>query len=196
MGAYRQRNFGLFDPNRPLVAGRQMVLAGKQLHGGDPIDTQAVDTEIRRRLWMTEWAHYADDYTPTPELSTQGEGREWMDEADGVTVTEGENGWYTITAPWLGEEGEKVHGAEAAQARAAELRETGDTKGVEYAHSGGGWYEVKAPWLEEPIKVKGEEAAKAKAVELREQAPPPAPPTTPPVGEGGGEGGEDTGTGE
>lgn len=190
MVQYVDRTFGKFDAAQPLVAARRLTLMGEEVNGGDPIPSE-VSLDVRRRLWMTRYAHYASDYRPTPELETQGEGREWMDEADGVTVTEGENGWYTIRAQWLGEDGEKVHGAEAAEARAAEVRELGDTKGVEYAHTGGGWYEVKAPWLEEPIRVKGEDAAKEKATELREQAPPPGATGD---GEGGeaqtGEGGE------
>lgn len=198
---YVDRTFGKFDPTKPLLAARQMTLLGHEVKGGDPIsglkdaNDVPIDVGVLTRLWMTRWAHYDEDFRPTPELETQGEGREWMDEADGVTVTEGDNAWYTIRAPWLGEDGEKVHGAEEAQVRAAELREAGDTKGVEYAHTGGGWYQVTAPWLPEAVKVKGEEAAKAKAVELREQAPPPAPPTSPPVGSGGA-GGEGGSTGE
>jgi hypothetical protein len=171
MGIYRPRNFGSFDPSKPLVAGRQMPLNGKLLAGGDPIPADT-DEGIKRRLWMVEHAHYAEDYTPTPELKTHGEDLAWMDEDRGVTVTAGENGWHTITAPWLPEEGEKVRGAENAETRATELREAGDTKGVEYEHTGGGWYTITAPFLSEPIKVKGEEEAKAKAVELRETAPP------------------------
>jgi hypothetical protein len=170
---YVNRTFGLFDPAKPLVATRQMTLLGHEVAGGDPIselkdanDVQ-IDSGVLRRLWMTRWADYADDYRPTTELEAHPPEKAWMDEADGVSVTEGENGWYTINATWLGEEGEKVHGAEAAEARAAEVRELGDTKGVTYAHTGGGWYEVKAPWLAEPVKVKGEEAAKAKFEELR-----------------------------
>jgi hypothetical protein len=193
MGFYRQRTFGSFDPAKQLVAGRQMTLHDDELNGGDPISME-VDEGIRRRLWMTEWAHYEEDYTPTPELPSHGPDLAWMDEADGVTVVEGENGWYTITAPWLGEEGEKVHGAKAAETRAQELREAGDTKGVEYTHTGGGRYTITAPWLDEPIKVKGKEAAQAKAAELREQAPPPTPPT--PVEGAEGEGGEGNDTEE
>lgn len=184
MGFYRQRSFGLFDETKPLIAGRAMTLLDHELQGGDPIPAE-VDANIRRRLWMTEWAHYKEDYTPTPELATHGEGREWMDEADGVTVEAGENGWYIIRAAWLDEEGERVRGAEAAQVRAAEIRETGDTKGVEYTHTGGGWYAVTAPWLDEPIKVQGLDAAKEKAAELRASAEattgqPPAELQTPP----------------
>lgn len=191
MGIYRERSFGLFDPSKPLVAGRQMTLDGEELQGGDPISTD-VDEGARRRLWMVEHAHYAEDWTPTPEVKVpeselKGEVDDtWMAEADGVTVEAGENGYYTIQASWLGEDGEKVHGREAALARAVEVRETGDTKGVTYAHSGGGWYEVKAPWLEEPVKVKGEDAAREKAVELRGQAPSQQ-------GEGEDGGGDDTG---
>lgn len=177
MGFYRQRSFGLFDPSKPLVAGRQMTLGEHELAGGDPIP-EDVEEGIRRRLWMVEHAHYKEDWTPTPEekVAAPGPGdedRSWMDEADGVTVVEGENGWYTLQASWLGEDGEKVHGADAAQARAVEVREAGDTKGVTYTHTGGGNYAVSAPWLDEPVKVKGKEAAEEKAKELRAQAPDP-----------------------
>jgi hypothetical protein len=179
MGIYRQRTFAGFDPSKPLVAGRQMQLLEHELQGGDPIP-EDVEEGIRRRLWMVEHVHYAEDWTPTPELpAKEGElGADanpdgWMVEADGVSATAGENGWYTLHASWLGEDGENVHGAEAAQARATELREAGDTKGVTYAHTGGGWYAVEAPWLDEPLKVKGEEAAIEKAEELRAQAPAP-----------------------
>lgn len=189
MGIYRPRSFGLFDPTKPLVAGRQMELGEHSLQGGDPIPDD-VEDDIKRRLWMVEHAHYADDWTPTPEEVTHGEGLEWMDEAEGVSVSEGENGWYTISAAWLGEDGEKVHGLEAAEARAAELREAGDTKGVTYSHTGGGWYEVAAPWMETPVKVKGEDAAKAKAEELREQAPSQEPTEGEGGNTGSGEGGE------
>jgi hypothetical protein len=189
---YVDRTFGKFDPAKPLVATRQMTLLGKDIKGGDPISDLVdandvkIDSGILCRLWMTRWADYSEDFRPTPELETQGEGREWMDEADGVSVTEGDNGWYTINAAWLGEDGEKVHGIEAAEARAVEVRETGDTKGVEYTHSGGGWYLVSAPWLDEPVKVKGEEAAKEKAAELRASAPDSNSPAEPNAGEGEG----------
>jgi hypothetical protein len=88
MGFYRQRTFGSFDPSKQLVAGRQMTVYEHELTGGDPIPME-VDEGIRRRLWMVEHAHYEEDYTPTPELTTHGPDRAWMDEADGVTATEG-----------------------------------------------------------------------------------------------------------
>lgn len=199
MSQYVDRTFGKFDPAKPLVATRQMTLLGHEVTGGDPIselkddNDVPIDSGILCRLWMTRWADYTDDYTPTPELETLGEGREWMDEADGVSVTEGENGYFTVHAAWLGEGDtrgtEKVHGVAAAEARTAEVRLLGDTKGVEFFHSGGGTFTVTAPWLEEPIKVKGKDAAEAQAQELREQAPPPAPPETPPAVDGAGQGG-------
>lgn len=171
---YVDRSFNKWDPAKPLVATRQMTLLGHEIAGGDPIsdlkDANDVDIDsgVLRRLWMTRWADYAEDLRPTAEEETHGEGREWMDDADGVSVTEGENGWYTIQAAWLGEEGEKVHGAEAAEARTLEVRTTGDTKGIDYAHSGGGWYLITGPGVPEGLKVKGEEAAKEKVKELRE----------------------------
>lgn len=44
---------------------------------------------------------------------------DWMEEANGVSVSEGKNGWYTITHA-DGEE--KVQGEDAAKAKAEELR--------------------------------------------------------------------------
>lgn len=169
MARYIDRTFRKFDASEPLVAKRQLTLLGEPVAKGEPIPDK-VDLAVRRRLWMTRHADYKKDYTPTPEQETHGAGKEWMDEADGVSVTEGENGWFTIHAAWLGEDGEKVRGAEAAEARAAEVREEGDTKGISYAHSGGGWYLITGPGVPEDTKVKGEDAAKAKVKELREAA--------------------------
>lgn len=49
---------------------------------------------------------------------------DWTEEADGVAVEAGKNGWYTLT--YAGEDDkpveEKVQGEEAAQAKAKELR--------------------------------------------------------------------------
>lgn len=178
----RTRNYGMFDPAEPLVAGRQMTLLDAELKAGDDISMD-VDAGIRRRLWMVEHAHYKRDWTPTPELADGGADRPWMAEADGVTVTEGENGWYLISAAWLPDGGVNVHGVEQAEVEAASIREEGDTKGVTYAHSGGGWFEVRGPGLDEPLKMKGEAAAKEKAAELRAKLPP----------SGGAGGGDDSG---
>ena len=168
MAQYRDRTFGKFDAAKPLVAKRQMTLLGNQLAPGDAIP-EGVGVDVARRLWMSHFLTYAEDYRPTPEQETHGAGREWMDEADGVSVTEGENGWFLVQAAWLGE-GEKVHGAEAAEARAAEVRAEGDDKGITYAHSGGGWYLITGPGVPDDTKVKGEEAAKARVAELRAAA--------------------------
>lgn len=177
MVQYRDRTFGKFDVNKPLVAQRQMTLLGESLKPGDPLP-EATDVGIGRRLWLSHHATYAEDFRPTAEQATHGSGREWMDEAEGVSVTEGENGWFTVHAAWLGEEGEKVRGAEAAEARAAEVRAEGDTKGITYAHSGGGYYLITGPGVPENTKVKGEEAAKAKVAELRAGAQPSETPET------------------
>jgi len=191
MGVYRQRTYAGFDPSKQLVAGRQMMLLDALLQGGDKISMD-VDEGIRRRLWMVEHAHYEEDWRPTPEVMVDPDKEQetesdlaWMDPLDGVTVTEGENGWYDVKADWAAE-AEKVHGADAARERAIALREAGDDKGVTITHTGGGWYEVKAPWVEEAEKVQGKEAAEARADELRQQAPPPTPAEA-----GGGE--EDAG---
>jgi hypothetical protein len=167
MAQYRDRTFSKFDPTEPLTAQRQMTLHNVEVKRGDSVYDKVPDlsTEVCRRLWMTHHATYTKDYTPTAEQVTHGEGKEWMDEADGVSVVEGDNGWFTIQASWLGD-GEKVRGAEAAETRATEVRSIGDTKGVSYAHTGGGWYSVTAPWLTEPEKVKGEDTAKARVAEL------------------------------
>lgn len=169
---YVNRTFGLFDTTKPVVATRQMTLLGHEVTGGQVISSLKdendvpIDSDVLRRLWLSRWADYESDYTPTPELETHGPGREWMDEAEGVAVTEAD-GVFTIRAAWLGEDGETVEGEEAAQDRAAEVRLAGDTYGIGYAHSGGGWYLITGPGVPADLKVKGEEAAKAKAEELR-----------------------------
>ncbi len=166
MVQYRDRTFGKFDPTKPLVVARQMTLLGNTVTGGDPMPDD-VTVDVARRLWMSHYLTYAEDYRPTAEQVTHGTGLEWMDEDRGVSVVEGENGWYTIQAAWLGEDGEKVQGAEAAEARADEVRTEGDTYGISYAHSGGGWYLITGPGVPDDLKVKGEEAARAKVAELR-----------------------------
>lgn len=199
MVQYVDRTFGKFDPSKPLRAARRMSLLDKELNGGELITgpkavVKDLDEGIARRLWMTRYADYDEDYRPTPEQEVPPEDQEWMAEADGVTVEAGENGWYTLKAAWLPEEGEKVRGIEAAQQRAAEVRETGDTKGFEAFHSGGGWYTITGPGIdpEEPIKVQGEEAANEKLAELRADAsasrPADEPTDTKAAAEEGGEG--------
>jgi hypothetical protein len=200
MGFYRQRNFGMFDATKQLVAGRQMSLLEHELGAGDPIPME-VDEGVRRRLWMVEHAHYEEDYTPTPEMLVHPDGLAWMDPADGVAVTEGDNGWYEVKADWK-DEAEKVHGEEAARSRVIELREAGDDKGVTLVHTGGGWYSIAVPGLDEPVKVKGLDAATVKAQEYRDAIGKPEPEpigepvVDPPVEPATGEAGEGASNGE
>jgi hypothetical protein len=183
MAQYTPRTFSAYDPSRELVASRTMTLMGADLTPGDPISLEAVSSEVRRRLWLSHYLDYKEDRRPTPEELELPEDLAWMNEADGVSATQGDNGWYTIQATWLGDEGEKVHGAENAQARITEIREKGDTKGVTATHTGGGWYEVKAPWLDDAVKVKGKDAADVAAQQLitdgkisGQSSAPPSPP--------------------
>jgi hypothetical protein len=172
MAQYRDRTFAKFDPTKPLVAQRQMTLLGVEVGGGDPI-AEDVPTEVRRRLWMTHHATYAEDLRPTAEQEVHGPDLAWMDPADGVGVTAGDNGWYEVKADWAAE-AEKVHGTEAAQARATELRTEGDDKGVKVEPGKGGWFVITAPGAE-PLKIKGKAAAAAKAQELRDAITPAQP---------------------
>lgn len=195
------RTHAAFDPSRKLVAARRQTVHGHELNAGDayPTDKKGealVPEGTRRRLWVTHWATYSEDLRPTPvdETAKTAPGEQdpditedtaWMAEADGVSVTEGENGWYEVNASWLAEP-EKAHGKDEAQAKAAELRET---RGFSAAHKGGGRYEITGPGLAEPETVKGKDAAEARVAELRA-----SPPSTPDDGSSSEtEAGADTG---
>jgi hypothetical protein len=178
---YKTRTSAAFDPAQPLVAGRRMTVQGNDLEAGDPLPDD-LDNGVKRRLWLVRRAHYKQDFRPTPvdETVQTAPGEQdpnlepddaWMATADGVTVTAGDNGWYEIAADWL-EEPVKAHGLEAAQEKAAELRET---RGFTSKHVGGGKYEITGPGLTEPESVKGKDAAESRVAELR-AAPPPAKP--------------------
>lgn len=179
---HRTRTSAAFDPARKLVYGKAVgVVEGHELRAGDPLPDD-LDNGVKRRLWLVRRAHYAEDFRPTPvdETVQTAPGEQdpnleaddaWMAEADGVTVTAGDNGWYEIAATWLSEP-VKAHGLEAAQKEAAELRET---RGFTSKHVGGGKYEITGPGLTEPESVKGKDAAEARVTELR-AAPPPAKP--------------------
>lgn len=193
---FKTRTSAAFDPAQPLVAGCRMTVQGNELNPGDPLPDD-LDNGVKRRLWLVRRAHYKQDFRPTPvdeQVKTAPgeqdpaleEGDEWMVEADGVTVTEGDNGWYEIAAPWLSEP-EKAHGKDAAKEKAAELRET---RGFTSKHVGGGKYEITGPGLTEPESVKGKDAAESRVAELR-AAPPPAKPDEGSTSETGA--GDDTG---
>lgn len=190
------RTHAAFDPSRELVAARRQTVHGNELNAGDPYPLtdkgeHLVDEGTRRRLWVTHWATYKQDLRPTPVDETTEtatgeqdpnleEGDEWMAEADGVTITSLDNGWYEVNASGLAEP-VKAHGKDEAKAKAAELRET---RGFTSEHKGGGKYEITGPGLAEPESVKGKDAMEARLSELR-AAPPPAPPAD--------EAGDDTG---
>lgn len=177
---HKTRTSAAFDPERKLVYGKSVgVVEGHELRAGDPIP-EDLDSGVKRRLWLVRRAHYAEDFRPTPVDETADtapgeqdpnleEGDEWMAEADGVTITALDNGWYQLDAAWLAEP-EKAHGKEAAKEKAAELRET---RGFASEHKGGGKYEITGPGLTEPESVKGKDAAEARLAELRAAPPPP-----------------------
>lgn len=161
-----------FIADKPLVAAKARTINGKDLQPGDLIDAD-LPTATLMRLWMTGLAVYEDVFRPTP-VAEPSEGEEeqvdpnaWKIRADGVDVTEGDNGWYVLKADWT-DEAEKVRGHEAAEARVAELRATPEYArgGVAIDETGGGWYQITAPWLAEPVKVQGADKAHEKAMEI------------------------------
>lgn len=162
-----------FDAAKTLVAAKTRTINGKDLQPGDVIDAE-LPTATLMRLWMTGLAVYQDDFRPTPvaqpgdkDDAEQIDLDAWKIHADGVDVTEGDNGWYAIKADWA-DEAEKVRGHEAAEARVAELRATPEWArgGVSVDETGGGWYQVNAPWMAEPVKVQGADKAHEKAMEI------------------------------
>lgn len=159
-----------FKPDEPLVSRRYQTIQSIEFVPGDPIHPPMegrpeLPQGIRMRLWMTARAVYAKDHTPTPVMDPAEEARL------AVKVEPLAGGWYLITAPWLGE-GEKVQGKDAAEARAEEIRDYGDPKGVTVTGKDGGWFEITAAWLAEPEKVQGHDAAEARAAEIRAEGPP------------------------
>ena len=158
-----------FDATKPLVTAKHTTINGVDHSAGDLINPDEVEQGTRLRMWLVGRAKYQDDYRPTEVIDPAEEAKTL------VTVEQSGGGWFLILAPWLSEP-IKVQGKEAAEARADELRERGDTKGVEVTGGAGGWFEVTAPWLAESEKIQGEEAANARADELIVQGPPPAAP--------------------
>lgn len=92
-------------------------------------------------------------------------------EHSGVALLEGENGWWDVRTDWA--EVEKVHGAEAAYARAAELRGEGaPADAVLVRPAGEGRFIVIAPWLADPIELPERQKADYTAGQVREAGPP------------------------
>lgn len=149
-----------FDNSKTLIATRNMTVEGHEVHAGKPLPGD-LSKGLRMRLWVTRRVVYEADYRPTPTAEPESE----------VRVTEAGGGWYQVEAPWLAEP-EKVQGKDKAEARAAELREAGDPKGVHVEGGDGGWFEVRADWLADPAKIQGREAADEHAAQLRAEGPP------------------------
>lgn len=124
MAGYIDRTYGKFDPERQLVALRQMTLMDDELNGGDPIDAEKVPQDIRCRLWMTRYADYVEDYRPTQELPVTADESASDDGGDGepplVEYVHSGGGWYLVKAPWL-DEPVKIKGEAAAKEEVARL---------------------------------------------------------------------------
>ena len=163
-----------FDQTKTLVATRYGPVAGTYLKPGEELPAD-LDYRTRLSMWMSRRAVYQDAYTPTPHAEGEGEpDNAWMNLDRGVFVIGGENGWYEIKPEGATDEteGEKVHGIEAAQERAEDLRQAHENKGVTIEGGAGGWYSVTAPWLAEPIRVQGEGKAAAERDRLALEGPP------------------------
>lgn len=163
-----------FDPSRELVATRFFPAHELNYAPGDPVkltelgkdrEEGTLDQDTALRLWMVGYLVYVENYHPTPTETPQDEA------ARLVQMEDVGGGWYLITTPW-GQEGEKVHGKDAAEQRRAEIISKGDTKGVTITGGDGGWYHVNAPWLDEPVKVQGHEAAAVEEAMLIQDGPP------------------------
>lgn len=131
---FKARTVAAFDPERQLVAARRMTVEGKEIAATEDIPMK-IDAGARRRLWLVRHADYREDVLPTPvdpeaenALGETGrnaeDARDWMAEADGVTVEGPKGSWYSIIADWL-EEPVKAQGEDDAKAKAAELRAEG-----------------------------------------------------------------------
>lgn len=149
-----------FDNSQPLIATRNMTVEGNDVHAGKPLP-DGLGKGLRMRLWVTRRVVYEKDYKPTPTLDPVSE----------IAIVDAGGGWYVITAPWL-PDGEKVQGKDKAEARAQELREAGDPKGVNVNGGDGGWFEITADWIADPEKVQGREAADERAEQLRAEGAP------------------------
>ncbi len=113
----------MFDPSQELVAARFFDAHDKSYEAGDDVSVAPigkdrgksdVEYDIALRLWLVGYIVYKKDWRPTPVETPEQEAERV------VTMEDTGNGWYLITTPW-GEEGEKVHGKEAAEARYAEI---------------------------------------------------------------------------
>lgn len=106
-----------FDADTQLVARRAMLVDGKELNRGDPIP-MSIPANTRMRLWMSARAVYEKDFRPTPQVGdAENPGPE-------VTITHEGGPWYVVKASWL-EEGERIKGKAAAEARKEELEAEG-----------------------------------------------------------------------
>jgi hypothetical protein len=163
-----------FDPTKPLSAARFFEAYDLTFQPGDDVPAAALgadrgekelDFETALRLWLVGYLVYKKDATPTP-AETAAEAAERL-----VKMEDVGGGWWLITTPW-GNEGEKVQGKDAAEARRQEIVVKGDTKGVVVTAGGGGWYSITAPWLDDPVRVQGKAAAAVEESMLIEDGPP------------------------
>lgn len=170
----RRRIARLFDNEKELVSTRSQLVAGQQLSGGDDVP-EDLPHATRLKLWMSGRFAYKSDWSPTPiagpvpsEQEIESE-KAWMHRANGVEVIEGEGEIYRIDADWL-DEVVIEHGAEAAKAKAEEMRESDEfsRNGVSIDHKGGGYYEISAEWLDEPAEARGKDEAEAEARKIIE----------------------------
>lgn len=100
----------------------------------------------------------------------------------GVTLTEGQNGWWEITVDWELDHPLNLHGEEAARARAAELRAAGpppDPRTEVTITEDGDDFLVNAPWIEEALRFEDRADAETQVEIFRSDGPPegwePAP---------------------
>lgn len=159
-----------FDPDRDFVCQTFFRAHGIAYARGDDFpgvdekgEPRPRDSRLERLLYENHKIGFKDA-TPAEDTGSLAP----------ATLTEGENGWWEVGAPWI-DEPEKVHGADAAKLRAQQLRDQGeplDHHGVAEVEGENGWWAVNAAWLPEPEKVHGKEAAHARAAELRKAGPP------------------------
>lgn len=107
------------------------------------------------------------------EMTEAGEPADW----GGVAITdrEGGNGWYDVTATWIGKP-LTVHGEDNAKALATRLRTAGapgeELNGIYAVQTEEQVWIVVAPWLEEYPSFTDEAEAATAAASLREAGPP------------------------
>lgn len=93
----------------------------------------------------------------------------------GVAIEQGENGWWSVQADWMGDNAYNIHGEEAAREQAASLRAEGpppDPRTDVTLAEEDGEFVVNAPWLEEPLIFEDRADAETQ-VELTRDAGPP-----------------------